>query len=55
MTSVGDQVMLMGQNCSHIVCKMGCHCGLMEGAAWLRFSEGDSCVFYKVELLLELR
>ena len=33
VTGEGDQVMLMGRNCSHMVCKMGCHCGLMEGAA----------------------
>ena len=32
-TCGGDQVMLMGRNSSHMVCKMGCHCGLMEGAA----------------------
>ena len=28
-----DQVMLMGLNCSLMDCKMGCHCGLMDGAA----------------------
>ena len=36
MTSVKgetDQVMLMGWNCSLMNCKMGCHCGLMDGAA----------------------
>ena len=33
VTGEGDQVRLMGRNCSHMVCKMGCHCGLMEGAA----------------------
>ena len=31
-----DQVMLMGRNCSLMDCKMGCDCGLMDGAAWLR-------------------
>ena len=39
-----DQVRLMGRNCSYMVCKMGCHCELMEGAAWLRLSEGSSMV-----------
>ena len=45
MTSVtieGDQVRLMGRNYSHMVWKMGCHCGLMEGAA--RLIEGSSMV-----------
>ena len=28
-----DQMMLMGWNCSLMDCKMGCHCGLMDGAA----------------------
>ena len=39
-----DQVMLMGWNCSLMDCKIGCHWGLMDGAAWLRLSEGSSTV-----------
>ena len=28
-----DQVMLVGWKCSLMDCEMGCHCGLMDGAA----------------------
>ena len=53
-----DQVMLMGWNCSHMVCKIGCHCELMDGTAWLQLSDGfqqsDGRVLYEVKLLLVL-